>query len=89
MARRLPKTENDAADRPPYYIATEALYLDGSQFNRAHNPGDRVPADHVEAYGWADKVRHPDDTPKQPPAAAHNEPETAVGQATTDKKGDA
>lgn len=87
MARPSKHAEQAA---PPYYIATEALYLDGNQFARAHNAGDRVPAEHVEAYGWAGKVRHPDDdTPKQPPVAAHNEPETAVGQATTEEKGDA
>lgn len=78
-----------AAEPPPYYIAVEPLYLDGNQFARAHNAGDLVPADHVEMYGWADKVRRPDDDLRQQPAAAHNEPETAVGQATTEEKGDA
>ena len=82
---------NKAAEQapPPYYIAVEPLFIDGNQFNRAHNVGDRVPADHVETYGWADKVRHPDDTPKQPPAAARNEPETPTGQAANEEKGDA
>lgn len=60
---------------PPYYIATEPLFIGGDPFSRAHNPGDRVPADHVEQYGWADKVRHPD----QP----SNEPETP--QATPER----
>lgn len=85
MAAQQSKPARRAA--PPYYIAVEPLYLDGNQFARAHNVGDRVPADHVEEYGWADKVRHPDE-----PAATdqpHNEPETAIGQATTDGKGDA
>lgn len=75
---------------PPYFIAAEPLFIDGNQFNRAHNPGDRVPADHVEKYGWADKVRHPnDDAPQQSPAVAHNEPESEPGQAASSKKGDA
>lgn len=74
---------------PPYFIAAEPLFIDGNQFNRAHNPGDRVPADHVEKYGWADKVRHPNDAPQQSPAVAHNEPESEPGQAASSKKGDA
>ena len=68
---------------PPYYIATEALFIGGNQFARAHNAGDRVPVDHVDRYGWADQVRPPDGY--QP----RNEPETDGGQATTEGKGDA
>jgi len=71
-----------AADEssPPYYIATRPLFID-DQFSRAFNVGDRVPAEHVEKYGWADKVR--------PAAAPQIEPETAPGQATSSKEGDA
>ncbi|MEU8040868.1 hypothetical protein [Streptosporangium sp. NPDC049078] len=65
---------------PPYYIAAAPLFID-DQFSRAFNVGDRVPAEHVEKYGWADKVR--------PPAAPQIEPETAPGQATSSKEGDA
>jgi hypothetical protein len=60
----------------PYYIATAPLFIGGDQFSRAHNVGDQVPAEHVEQYGWADKVRRPD-TP---------EPETAPGQAPNTSK---
>ena len=86
-AERIPAAEDRTSKAPPYYIATQPLFL-GDQFSRAHNPGDRVPADHVEAYGWANKVRHPDHTPEQPSAAPHTEPETALGQATSSKEGD-
>lgn len=73
MAAQQSKPARQAA--PPYYIAVEPLFIDGNQFNRAHNPGDRVPADHVETYGWADKVR--------PPEPPKTEPETEPGQATS------
>lgn len=65
---------------PPYYIATAPLYI-GGKFGRAFNPGDRVPPEHVEQYGWQAKVRLPDGyTPDQP----QGEPETPDGgQATT------
>lgn len=85
-ARRDSKSPTAPA-APPYYIATAALYLDGSQFSRAHNAGDRVPAEHVERYGWADLVRPPDGytaTPNHTPS----EPETTTGQATSSKEGD-
>jgi|GEM_PF-3630517 len=64
---------------PPYYIATRPLFID-DQFSRAFNVGDRVPAEHVDKYGWADKVR---------PPAPQIEPETPPGQATSSKEGDA
>ncbi|MEU9888012.1 hypothetical protein [Sphaerisporangium sp. NPDC051011] len=73
----------DGEEPPPYYIATEPLFIDDNPFARAHNAGDRVPADHVERYGWAGKVRHPDPDPATTP------PETRQGQATTEGKGDA
>jgi hypothetical protein len=64
---------------PPYYIADEPLFI---EHVRAHNPGDQVPVDHVERYGWADLVHAPDDDkPKK------TEPETDGGQATTRKEG--
>jgi hypothetical protein len=76
--------------RPPYYIAVQPLFIDGSQFARAHNPGDRVPADHVDAYGWADLVRPPDgyDAAERPADEPPSEPETTTGQATSSKEGD-
>lgn len=35
------------------YIATEPLFIGTA---RAHNPGDVVPADNVERYGWHGQV---------------------------------
>lgn len=57
---------------PPWYIATEALYVGGNagaMAVRAFNPGDRVPADLVEPNGWAGKVSRPDDIQAPAPAA--------------------
>ena len=71
---------------PPYYIATAPLFIDGNQFGRAHNVGDRVSPDRVARYGWADLVRLPDGyiAPDQPPS----EPESPDnGQATSSKEG--
>ncbi|MET8866535.1 hypothetical protein ABZW11_26655 [Nonomuraea sp. NPDC004580] len=75
-----------AAPAPPYYIATRPLHI-GGQFGRAHNVGDRVPAEHVELYGWHDGVRLPDgyEAPASAPTIA---PETGSGQATS-KEGEA
>lgn len=93
--REEPKPEQQPEQQAPpaYYIALEPLFV-GGQFGRAHNPGDRVPVEHVDRYGWADKVRRPDEDPagrgkpdEQP--APQNEPETSEGQATTERKGDA
>jgi hypothetical protein len=88
--------EQETPPRPPYYIAVEPLFIDGSQFARAHNPGDHVPADHVEKYSWRDLVRPPDgyddDIADQPAddkdaGAPRNEPDTAErGQATPEGK---
>lgn len=79
-----PKPAEQAA--PPYYIATAPLFIDGNQFARAHNPGDRVPVDHVDRYGWADKVRPPDGYAQPAPDQPRNEPETGTAQATTEGK---
>lgn len=35
------------------YVATEPLFIGTA---RAHNPGDVVPAENVERYGWQDQV---------------------------------
>jgi hypothetical protein len=35
------------------FIATEPLFIGTA---RAHNPGDVVPAENVEKYGWKDQV---------------------------------
>jgi hypothetical protein len=85
MARPSRPAARDTEQPPPYYIATRPLFL-GDQFTRAFNPGDQVPVEHVETYGWHDLVRRPDQpAPEQP----QSEPETTTGQATTEGKGDA
>lgn len=38
---------------PDFFIATEPLFVG---LARAHNPGDRVPADNVKRNGWEDGV---------------------------------
>ncbi|MFI7125995.1 hypothetical protein ACIBQ1_09895 [Nonomuraea sp. NPDC050153] len=72
--------------RPPYYVAVEPLFI-GGQFGRAFNVGDLVPADHVDTYGWADKVRLPEgvETPDQ----SNDEPDTADSGQATSKEGEA
>lgn len=76
------------APTPPYYIATKPLCIGGNPFARAHQPGDRVPVEHVELYGWRDGVRAPDgfEAPASPKPTT--EPETSKGQATS-KEGEA
>ncbi|HXH77159.1 hypothetical protein [Nocardioides sp.] len=37
----------------PTFIATEPLFIGTA---RAHNAGDRVPAENVERHGWQDQV---------------------------------
>lgn len=78
-----------APQAPPYYIATEALFIGGSQFARAFNPGDHVPPGHVEEHGWHALVRAPEGYESQPAVKPPSEPETAEGQATTEGKGEA
>jgi hypothetical protein len=42
------------AKRPaPEYVATAPIFIGGA---RAFNPGDPVPAEHVERFGLTDKV---------------------------------
>lgn len=80
--------EQQEASLPPYYIAEQPLFIGGSQFARAFNPGDRVPADHVEEHGWHDLVSAPEgyDAPEKP---SNDKPETPEGQATSSKEGEA
>lgn len=40
------------------YVAKEALYVDGA---RAFAPGDIVPSEHINRFGWQDLVREFDD----------------------------
>jgi hypothetical protein len=87
-AKTPPSTEPATAAPPPYYIAEQPLFIGGNQFARAHNVGDRVPAEHVEKYGWHAGVRPPDGYETPAPPQPSNEPETATGQATSSKEGD-
>lgn len=86
-AKTSPSTEPATSAAPPYYIATAPLFI-GGQFGRAHNPGDRVPVEHVERYSWQAGVRLPDGYEAADPPQPSNEPETAPGQATSSKEGD-
>lgn len=84
MATQRKQDQQPQAETPPaYYIADQALFID---FVRAFNPGDQVPVGHIEKYGWADLVHAPESAAKQD---KQTEPETAEGQATTHKEGDA
>lgn len=87
-ARRDAKTSPTtppAPATPPYYVAEQPLFI-GDQFSRAFNPGDQVPVDHVEKYGWHDKVRVPEGY-AAPTANSTDEPESPdSGQATTEGK---
>lgn len=40
------------------YVAKEALYVGGA---RAFAPGDIVPSEHINRFGWQDLVREFDD----------------------------
>jgi hypothetical protein len=70
--RRAGKAADGPPDPPAYYVAARALPV-GTEMGAAtlpvvaFQPGDRVPAEHVERYGWQAYVRAPDDPP--PPAA--------------------
>jgi len=71
---------------PRFWIALVPLPVAdelGSGSPRAFNPGDPVPAGHVEQYGWQQFVEAPpgDWTPAQP-ATTTNE----SGQAGSDKE---
>jgi hypothetical protein len=69
----------DLADAPvmppgvPYAIAREPLYVSNPEAAaapvRAFNPGDRVPAELVEKFGWGELTEIPEWAPA-PPAPA-------------------
>ncbi|MGP3914302.1 hypothetical protein [Nonomuraea sp. 10N515B] len=85
MARAIrPETTTaqlEAPAAPPYYIATQSLYIGAA---RAHAIGDRVPPEHVERFGWAHKVRRPDEAEAAAPAPVPTvQPATDEGQAPT------
>ncbi|MER7500442.1 hypothetical protein AB0L05_27670 [Nonomuraea pusilla] len=83
-SRRDAKSPTTPPPAPPYYIATAPLFI-GDQFSRAFNPGDRVPVEHVDRFGWHDKVRAPEGYAA--PTSKTTEPETPdSGQATTEGK---
>lgn len=45
---------NATAPKADYVIATADLFVEGV---RAHAAGDRVPAKHVDRWGWSESVR--------------------------------
>jgi hypothetical protein len=61
-----PRREAQKKQAPPppepvehgVYVAKEALYVGGA---RAFAPGDIVPSEHVNKFGWQDLVREFDD----------------------------
>lgn len=75
--RREPPSADTAASPgpeggPPFYIAATDLYVHNPEAAalpaRAFAPGDRVPADLVDAYGWWQQVTAPESEPAAPPA---------------------
>jgi hypothetical protein len=60
MSAKKPATKPQPEVSPPVgvYEAAEPLFVAGV---RAHSPGDRVLAEHVDVYGWHDKVRRVDE----------------------------
>jgi hypothetical protein len=77
QAAPLPADSADAAGQhPPFWIADRVLPV-GSEMGdgmpaRAFSPGDRVPAEHVDRFGWQEFVSAPDgdwplaEIPEQP-----------------------
>ena len=62
----------------PRYLAKEPLFIGRA---RAFNPGDPVPAKHVETYGWDDLVEvEGHDTDDQPVASPAEEPAKSKGR---------
>jgi hypothetical protein len=76
---RKPEPDSNTPQAPPFWIADLPLPV-GPEMGaeampvRAFNPGDRVPAEHVERYGWQPYVHAPDGdwavpAPAEPAAA--------------------
>jgi hypothetical protein len=102
-ARRAPEPAPEPAP-PPFWVADRPLPVADEMGGetvpaRAFNPGDRVPHEHVERYGWADYVHDPfapepedgeapadESAGEPPPEPAPDDP--AAAQATTDEAGE-
>jgi hypothetical protein len=85
-----PAPEEATVAEPPYYEATEDLFIDnpesGSMPVAAFRTGSQVAPDLVEANGWGGKVRVPEQfagqlVPPPSPAAEAAEPETTAASA--------
>jgi len=61
MTAARPKTATPAlSPAPQFYVAETDLFVTGEGFPaRAFNAGDRVPAEHVERFGWHGQVSAP------------------------------
>ena len=74
---------------PHFYIATERLFIHNPESGvapaQAFAPGDRVPPDLVDAYGWQAGVRLPD-TPPGPAQSSPPRPAPAAATAETASK---
>ena len=56
---------------PKFYTAEALLHVSGEGWSLAYHPGDQVPADQVEQFGWQDLVSEA--TKKAPDSAAKEE----------------
>jgi hypothetical protein len=85
-------TEPDAPAplEPPFWVALVPLPV-GTEMGgeamhaRAFNPGDRVPPDHVERFGWQQYVEAPPGDWAQPAAPPPDDSDQA-GTAAPDKE---
>jgi hypothetical protein len=74
VPREKPAPAEERPQRPPFWIADAALPVGdemGTEFTppRAFNPGDRVPPEHVQQYGWQPYVHAPEGDWAEPPPA--------------------
>jgi len=44
---------------PEFYVAEQPLAVSGEGWSLSYQPGDQVPAEHVERFGWQHQVREP------------------------------
>lgn len=74
-------TSSAAAQHPPFWIADRVLPVGtemGAGYARAFSPGDRVPVEHVEKYGWQDYVSAPEGDWPTPEIPEQAEPTSAA-----------
>lgn len=88
-AQQAPEPEPVVA--PPFWVADRPLPVgtemgDAALPARAFNPGDRVPVEHVDRYGWREYVHAPDGDWPPPEPAPESVPQTG---GSDDSAGDA